>query len=158
MKHPAVLCMAVAASLLALLGPAHATGNFLCEIDDPALTFTAESTFSHGLGERFTAFAGAGRVLLTEAPGDLADLKVDGNALVHHWFAGNELKLHLYREREGEAAHGYVELIVDTKRTGEDDETAFVGTYSLVVHDMGGATDGDGRTLKANGRASCSVG
>lgn len=143
--------------LLAVSAPAHATGAFLCGINDASLKFSAESTFSHGLGERFMGFEASGTLLLKDAPKDLADMKFDAEALVHHWLADGDLKLHLYRERQGDAAHGYVELIVEAKQS-PDDETVFQGAYKLEVYDMTGAKDGEGRKLEASGKAACSVG
>jgi hypothetical protein len=157
MRYSSRLSVIAVACLMSGLHPAYATGNFLCEIDDQSLKFTAESAFSHGLGERFMNFGATGTVLLNEAAKDLADLKFDGERLVHHWFAGDNLNLHLYREREGEAAHGYVELIVETK-VKPDDETVFEGTYKLQVYDTGTEKDGEALTLKAEGKVSCSVG
>jgi hypothetical protein len=144
--------------LLAWVSPACATGNFLCEADDPALKFSAESTFSHGLGEAFLGFKAALEVRLKDASKDWASLELDSASLVHHWFADGDLNLHIYREREGDAPHGYVELIVKTQQNArEDDETAFDGTYELTVYEVG-PSDGEGRTLKADGKVSCSVG
>lgn len=157
MKMP----MRIAAGLVALhagLSSAQASGNFLCEIDDPALKFSAESAFSHGLGEAFLGFKGKLEVRLEGAPKDWANLDIDSANLVHHWFADGDLNLHVYREREGDAPHGYVELILKTEQNArDDDDTAFDGTYELTVYEVG-ASDGEGKTLKANGKASCSVG
>lgn len=143
--------------LLMPLGAAHATGAFLCGINDGSLKLSAESTFSHGLGERFMGFAASGNVLMKDTPKDLAELKFDSDALVHHWLAGGDLKLHLYRERAADAPHGYVELILETKQS-PDDETVFEGTYRLVIYDMTDAKDGEGRMHEAQGTAACSVG
>jgi hypothetical protein len=147
----------VLAGLLSGVAPAYATGNFLCEADDASLRFSAESTFSHGLGEVFMGFKAEGSVRVAGAPKDLADLKFDAAQLAHHWFAGRALNLHLYREREGEAPHGYVEIIVETRQS-EDDETAFAGNYGLVVYEVGTSTEGEGKTWRAEGKVSCSVG
>lgn len=157
MKDATRLSVIAALCLLALARPAHATGAFLCGIKDDSLKFSAESAFSHGLGERFMDFAASGTVLLKDAPKDLAELKFDDGALVHHWLAGGDLKLHLYREREGDAPHGYIELILEAKQS-PDDETVFEGTYKLGVYDMTDAKDGEGRKLEAQGKAACSVG
>lgn len=144
--------------LLPWLSPAHATGNFLCEIDDPSLKFTAESAFSHGLGEAFLSFKANLEVKLEGTPTDWANLELDSAALVHHWFADGDLNLHLYREREGDGPHGYVELIVTTEQNArDDDETAFEGAYELTVYETS-PSEGEGKTLKAQGKASCSVG
>jgi hypothetical protein len=142
--------------LLAGTLPAHATGNFLCEIDDPSLKFTAESAFSHGLGEAFLGFKANLEVRLEDAPKDWASLDIDSAGLVHHWFAGGDLNLHIYREREGNAPHGYVELIVTTEQNArDDDETAFDGTYELTVYE---AAEPENKTWTAKGKVSCSVG
>lgn len=139
-----------------LMAPAaHATGNFVCTVEDESLKFSAESTFSHGLGEQFMGFGATGTVLLADAPKDFVDLKFAEDNLVHHWFAGSDLRLHLYRERSG--PHGYVELILETTQSG-DDETVFEGTYKLILYDMTDARDGEGKRLEAEGKASCSVG
>lgn len=144
--------------LLAWISPANATGNFLCEIDDPSLKLSAESAFSHGLGEAFLDFKATLEVRLEDAPKDWASLEIDKAGLVHHWFADGDLNLHIYREREGDAPHGYVELIVNTQQNARgDDETAYNGTYELTVYEVG-ASDSEGKTLKAEGKASCSVG
>jgi hypothetical protein len=145
------------ATLLASISPAWATGNFLCEADDASLKFSAESTFSHGLGEVFMGFKGTVAVLLEDAPKDWASFEIDAAHLTHHWFAGDELNLHIYREREGAAPHGYVELVVTTRQR-EDDETAYDGAYKLTVYDVGSASDAEGKTLRAEGKISCSVG
>jgi hypothetical protein len=145
------------ASLIAGLDPVWASGNFLCEADDQSLKFSAESTFSHGLGEVFTDFRGVLDVHLKGAPVDLASLEFDGAHLTHHWFSGDDLKLHIYREREGNEPHGYVELVVETKQN-PDNETDFRGTYKLTVYDTPAGPTGEGETLTATGSASCSVG
>lgn len=157
MKHPAGLLVTACACLLLGNHAAYASGNFLCEIDDPSLKLTAESTFSHGLGEAFLGFRAKLEVRLKDAAKDWSSFEIDGANLVHHWFADGDLNLHIYREREGDAPHGYVELIVKTQQNArDDDETAFDGTYELTVYEV--ATEGKGKTLTAQGKASCSVG
>lgn len=143
-------------AMLAASHAAHATGSFQCEIDDAAVKFTGESAFSTGLGAGFLGFAGALELRAKEAPNGLSDLKLGPAELVHHWFAGDELKLHLYREREGDAPHGYIELIVETKRT-PDDETQFAGTYSLRSYDTAVMKNDEAQTLSHDGKATCSV-
>lgn len=145
------------AALFAAFTPAQASGNFLCEAEDPSLRFSAESTFSHGLGEVFTGFKGTLAVLLKDAPQDFANIEIGSKQLAHHWFRGPDLKLHIYKERTAGAPHGYVELIVETRQS-EEDETAFDGTYKLTVYEVGPPSAAEGRTLKAEGNVSCSVG
>lgn len=148
---------AVLVSLLAALGPAHATGDFKCEAEDASVKFEAGSSFSHGLGEVFTNFQGTLKILLKGAPKDLADLAFDKDHLAHHWFRGDSLKLHLYRERQGSSPHGYVELVVETTQS-PDDETAFGGSYKLTIYHVRDEANSEGETLSAEGEVSCSVG
>ena len=147
----------VCAALLVSQGPAHASGNFLCQADDEALKFNAESTFSHGLGGTFVGFGAELAVRLKKAPADFAVVKFDAAQLVHHWFTDGALNLHVYRERAADAPHGYVELIIETIQE-PDDETAFSGTYKLIVHDVPASEGAEGMTLDAEGKISCSVG
>jgi hypothetical protein len=148
---------AVLVSMMAALGPAHATGDFLCEANDASVKFEAGSSFSHGLGEVFTNFKGTLKVLLKDTPKDFADLAFDKDHLAHHWFRGDSLKLHLYRERPGSGLHGYVELVVETTQS-PDDETAFGGSYKLTVYHIRDEASSEGETLSAEGEISCSVG
>jgi hypothetical protein len=139
------------------IGSAHASGSFSCEADDKSLKFSAEAMFSHGLGEQFTNFKGTMSMLMKDAPPDLAAIELGSDNLPHHWFHGDVLKLHIYREREGTGKEGYVELFVETKQN-PNDETDFSGTYELIVFRFLSEQDPDGRTLKAKGKVSCSVG
>lgn len=144
-------------SLLANLPAAWASGNFLCTADDASLRFSAESTVSHGLGGAFLGFSNTVESRIKDTPADLSKLDIDGANLVHHWFADGDLNLHVYRERAGDAPHGYVELIVTTQQNArDDDESAYEGSYELTEYDVG-EHEGQAKTLTANGKVSCSV-
>lgn len=151
------LGLLVLACTVSIVSNAHASGSFNCEADDKSLKFSAEAMFSHGLGEQFSNFKGTLGALMKDAPKDFANLKLDGAHLAHHWFYGNALKLHIYRERTGEGLHGYVELVVETKQNPKD-ETDFAGTYELTVYHLTSESDSEGKTLKAKGKVACSVG
>ena len=51
--------------------------------------------------------------------------------LAQRWLHGREVKIRLFREREGEG-QGSVELVVETRRAAND-ETEFSGSYVLTV-------------------------
>lgn len=144
-------------SIISIVNNAAASGSFNCEADDRSLKFSAEAMFSHGLGEQFTGFKGTLGALLKDAPADFANVELESAHLVHHWFHGKALKLHIYRERTGESPHGYVELVVETKQSSKD-ETSYSGTYELIVYFLAPRTEADWKTLKAKGKVSCSVG
>ncbi len=139
----------VAAGLFLCASGAQATGGFSCTIDDPNLKFDAQSAFSHGMGEQLVNFRAEAEILADGTPEPLRKVNLDG-ALVHSWLYGPDLKLRLYRET-ATGAHGYVEIIVETRSPGEDD-TDYEGTYKLRIFV---AESGE---LVFNGKASCSVG
>lgn len=146
-----------AALLAAMLAatPARATGSLTCTIADKVVAFEADAVFSHGLGGAFTGFSAHLAVTAKDLPEDLAKLDLDQAALVHHWFHGSELKLHLYSERAA-GAHGAVELVLETRQSPKD-ETLFQGRYVLEVSDLPpGASEAVTRTFK--GVARCEAG
>lgn len=147
----------LSACVISIVTNAHASGSFSCEVEDKSLKFSSEAMFSHGLGEQFTSFKGTLGALLKDAPKDFAESELTDEHLVHHWFYGKALKLHIYRERPGEGHHGYVELIVETKQSPKD-ETDYSGSYELIVYYLAPGTEADWKTLKAKGKVSCSVG
>ena len=156
----AAACGLAALVLVLVLGaPAHATGTLDCSIDDAAVSFDAQTAFSHGMGGSFNNF----RAVLEVKPdgkgaakgaSPFGKVELDGEALVHHWFHGSEVRLHLYHELPDPKA-GSAELVIETKGKGKEAES-FAGRYVLTLI----ALDADGkektRTLK--GRATCSAG
>jgi hypothetical protein len=120
---------AIAALLLAT--PAYATASLSCSADDKSLRFSAEGIVSHGVGETVAQFAGELEVRLKEAPPGMRKLPLALEHLTQRWLHGREVKLRLFREREGEG-QGSVELVVETRRAAND-ETEFSGSYVLTV-------------------------
>lgn len=133
--------------------PARATGSLDCEIADKTVTFNAASAFSYSIGG-FNNFRGALELRAKDVPADLAKFEFDGEALLHHWFSDKELKLEVYREREG-APHGTVRLVVETRKVAGS-EGSYRGTYVLELFTVpeGG---GEGRTRTFKGKAACSA-
>ncbi len=144
-----------AAALITLLAaaPAGATGSLDCEIADKTLTFNAATAFSYSIGG-FNNFRGAIELRAKDVPADLAKFEFDNEALLHHWFGGKELKLEVYREREG-SPHGTLRLVVETRRVAGSDG-AYRGTYVLTLFTVpeGG---GDGRSRTFKGKVECSA-
>lgn len=144
------------AAVVALVwaGTAGATGSLDCSIADRTLALEAGAAVSYSIGG-FNNFRAALTVKAKDVPTDLARLELGPDDLLHHWFSGNELKLELYREREG-SPHGTLRLVVETKRVpGSDD--AYRGSYVLSLYTVREG-DGEGRTRTFKGKAACSVG
>jgi hypothetical protein len=99
-----------------------------------------------------TAFA---KLKLNGTPGDMLELDLK-SSLVHSWMENPELRLHFYREREGEKPHGYVELVIISKAA--DDEGNCGGDYRLTVFfTEAPANAGEVAYLKAVGKVACFV-
>ena len=146
---------AALAATLAGAGPAAATATLSCEVDDKALALDVQASVAHGMGEALTGFRGEIRVRLKGAPADFGTLVLEPEHLTQSWIHGRDVRLRIYRERS-EGAHGAVELVLETRSRGGD--TSFVGRYALTVDLLRQPGDGAVTTLKAQGRATCSLG
>lgn len=134
---------------------AWATGTLDCSIDDAAVAFDAQTAFSHGMGGSFNNFRAVLEVKQSGKGGaPFGKLELDGEALVHHWFHGNEVRLHLYRDLPGPKA-GSAELVIETRSRGKDAES-FAGRYVLTLATVD--ADGTEKTRTLKGRATCSAG
>jgi hypothetical protein len=135
--------------------PAWATGGFSCSVDDANLSLEVSSPLGRGMGSPIINLEATATIKLKSTPADLSKPEFKG-ALVHSWMAHPDLRLHFYREREGNTPHGYVELVIKTTMTAEEDGTA--GTYELdVFFTEPVAGSKEPQTLKATGPITCSV-
>ena len=85
---------------------------------------------------------------------DLRKTKFGMDHVAQYWLDGKELRLGLYREREGDKPHGYVELVIYTKSAG--DEIGYGGSYELTVYD-GVGDDAEAKEATFKGKVECSV-
>lgn len=148
---------AFALGLLAI-APAHATASLSCSFRDATLALEVEGTISRGVGEGVMNFGGTLEILAKAAaiPANLRKTEFDLSHLTQRWLYGTEVKLRLYRERGENEPHGYVELIVETKRVPRE-ESSYRGTYVLIVYDVPAAQGAEAKTVTLRGRAACSV-
>lgn len=143
------------AALLALLpaaGPAAASGGLTCTARDGAVELDVSSGVSRGMGGALFQFRGTLRIRAGGIAPDLARTAFEREHVAHSWLSRDEVRLLLYREREGDAPHGFVEVTILTRSRGTGLRAA--GTYAVTVHDVGGT--GEGRTFR--GRAECALG
>ena len=136
--------------------PAAASGSLDCEIKDKSLQLTLHSGITRGLGAPFFGFKAELKTSLPNVPADLKAMEFDGEHLAQRWLNEREAKLVIYRERQGNAPHGSVEITIETKRVSKDDEGRYAGTYVLQID----AAPPDGKEQKpiiARGRISCSA-
>jgi hypothetical protein len=145
------------AALLFLLAAtsAHASEGLSCEASDKAVKLSIEAGISRGVGSGFFSFKGELEVLSPGVPKDFRKLTFSRDHLTQQWLDDRNLKLRIYREREGKP-HGYVDIVIEAwPRKG--DEVEFRGGYVLTIFDIPKpGTDGKMTTLK--GRVTCSAG
>lgn len=150
----------LAVSGLALLvstataGSASASGGLNCRARDGSVDLELRSGVSRGLGGALFQFKAELRLKAKGIAPDLAKTAFAQENIAHSWVVGREARLLLYREREGSAPHGYVQITLLTRAKPESMEAA--GTYEVTVFDAGEGGDGAGRSFK--GRANCSFG
>lgn len=143
-----------AMSILLAAGPAVASGGLSCGAKDEAVKLTIESGVTRGMGSPVFDFRGEIEILDNAVAQDLRKMSFDKAHLAQYWLDGEELRLIVYREREADKPHGYVEVMVKTKSGDEGD---YIGQYAVTVYDMDGATGGEGKTFNYSGRATCLV-
>jgi len=145
--------MAVMSILLAA-GPAVASGGLSCGAKDEAVKLTIESGVTRGMGSPVFNFRGEIEIANNALEADLRKVTFEREHLAQYWLDGEELRMVVYRERDGDKPHGYVEVTI---RTRSGDEGDYIGQYSVTVFDMTGAAGGDGKTYNFTGRATCLV-
>lgn len=144
--------MMIGAALLVLPDPAKASGGFSCGADDRHVHIIIDSGVTRGMGSPVLSFIGQVELKTGEVADDLRKTPFEEAHLAQYWLGDGELKLLLYREREGDTPHGYVQLVV---RTRIDGETSASGTYEVHTFDATG--DGEPKQTKAEGRITCFV-
>ena len=126
--------------------------------EDKTLKLSVEGAFSRGVGEGVINFGGRIEVLAKTTPDDFRSVDLEREHLTQTWINGRDLKLRMYREREGNAApHGYIELLLETRQSSRD-ELEYTGSYVLTVFHLKSGQDSEGKTLSARGKAKCSAG
>jgi hypothetical protein len=140
-------------ALFACCGEAWATGGFSCEVKDKSVEFEVSAATSRGMGGAILEPAGKLTLKMKSVPEDMRSLDLS-KALVHHWVADRTLKLHYYAEREGDKPFASVELVIDTKDTGDDETTK--GRYVLSLFTTDSATS-NSKTEEIKGRVTCMV-
>lgn len=135
-------------------GVAHAaaSGGLSCETDDKAVKFLVESGVTRGMGGPLFNFRGALEVKDKKVAADLRKIEFGQQHVPQYWLDNKSLKLLVYREREGDKPHGYVELTIETKAV---DEGTYNGSYQLTVFDTADDPSAEGKTFEFKGKVGC---
>jgi hypothetical protein len=142
------------AALVCAVDTAAASGGLSCEVEDKSVRMAIGSGVTRGMGSPLFNFDGKLEVLDKSVAGDLMKTEFRDDHVAQYWLDGEDMRLLLYREREGDKPHGYVELTILTK-AGE--EGTYAGHYSLSVLDTTGDTSAEGKTVTGEGEVSCFV-
>ena len=144
------------AAILAMPAAASATGGLGCGIDDKNLKLDFESLFSYSdIGGLFQ-IRGELEVRDKRVYKTLQKFALEEADLKQQWFRGNDLKLMIYRETEGESLpFASVKLIMEATKPPEED-FGYEGKYVLTVQP---ATEGgDSQAFIVEGKVGCSAG
>lgn len=156
-----ILLSALAFFVLAS-APAFASASLSCEASDKTVKLTIEAGISRGVGDDFFSFKGELEILSPGASKDFRKVEFVKENLTQRWLDNRNLKLKIYRERQGEP-HGYVDVVIEAWPKKDSDDIEFRGGYVLTifdmsVKDMGVKKDGEGKTTILKGRVTCSAG
>jgi hypothetical protein len=142
-------------ALLASTGPASASGGLSCSAGETGITIQVDGGVSRGMGGQLFSFDGSVSIKDAAVAADLQNTSFAREHVAQYWLDGEELRLGIYRERDADKPHGYVELEVRAKVQGEPDEGLYAGTFLVKTWD--GAGDGDPKEFKAEGAIECFV-
>lgn len=135
---------------------ASATGGLGCSIDDKNVSFTFESIFSYSdIGGLFQ-IRGDFDSKDKRTYKTLRTFTLDGSELKQQWFRGNDLKLMIYRETEGDGVpFASVKLIIEANKPPEE-EFEYSGKYALTIEPA--VEGGESHAFTVEGTISCSAG
>lgn len=142
------------AGLVALPGTASATGGLGCGIDDKNAKLEFESLFSYSdIGGLFQ-IRGVLESKDKRTYAALQKITLEETDLKQQWFRGDDVKLMLYRETEGNGVpFASVKLIIEANKPPEED-FGYEGKYWLTVQPAGG----DAEAFTVEGKVGCSAG
>lgn len=146
----------MAAAFLSVPAAASATGGLGCTVEDKNLNLTFEAVFSYSdIGGLFQV-RGELESKDKRTYKTLQKFALDGSELKQQWFRGNDLKLMIYRETEGDGVpHASVKLIIEATRP-EGEEFEYKGKYALTVEPA--VEGGESQAFTVEGNVECSAG
>ena len=147
----------VLAVLLCNSTPARATVGFSCGGADDTVKFVVDGAYGTSLGSGLAAFGADINILLPSAPDELRNLHLDRSHVRQDWFVGRDIKILMRWEPADTAPYREVILIVEAQR-GEEEESAYLGRYSLRVQWMPADPGAESKRIEVDGEVSCGTG
>lgn len=158
MKDRPVRAILAPALITLACQPAFASGGVNCSAAADGVTFELGGGVSRGMGAALFSFDGKLEIAGDAIAADLARTAFTRDHVAQYWLDGEDLRLLLYREREGDKPHGYVELTIETKaRPGDDGAGIYDGRYAVRVFDMSDGNGGEGVIVDREGDVECFV-
>ena len=142
-----------AAAALLCAAPAMASGGLSCEGEHKGASVVVESGMGRGIPGSFLDFQGRIEFGDESVAADLRTMDIKREDLAENWLDDKTLKLHIYRERTGDAPHGYVDLVINT---WPKEEGTYSGSFVLTAFDASGA-GAEGTRISVQGKVSCFV-
>lgn len=142
-----------AIAILSSAMPVSASGGLDCTAKDKTVEFSVSGGVTRGMGGPLFSFDGQVDIKDKAVAEDLRKMNFALDHVAQYWFDGDELRLDIYRERDADKVHGYVELVIRTKVKG--DEGDYQGTYELMTYDVVQEGGGDARESKYTGKVGC---
>ena len=140
--------------LLAGVTPALASGGISCAGEDGPAKIALSAGVTRGMGGPIFQLAATTGVADETVAEDLRKSTFTKENIAQYWFDDKEMKLLLYREREGEP-FGSVQLFIGTQPVGDD--IGYDGDFKLTISDMADSTTGEAKVAEFTGKISCSV-
>jgi len=138
--------------------PAFASGGMHCSADAHGLTIDVGGGVTRGMGGPLFSFEGTMEIADKRLAADLAKTEFAREHVAQYWLDGDDLKVLLYRERDADKPHGYVQLTIETEaRPGDDGEGFYDGRYELTAFDITNENGGEGVTIERSGVIACSA-
>lgn len=159
MRFVSCLVLPILLGCAASAAPASAgpSVRFDCSGGNGPLKITASATLNRTMANAVTAAQVVVDPKAQVVPPDLAAADLTRDDLVHHWIDGDQINLHFYRKRAGQAPFGYVELLLTTRRSGKTDED-FSGRFRMKVSYMETLDAGQPIEFQTTGWLRCTLG
>ncbi|MFC6447765.1 hypothetical protein [Shinella zoogloeoides] len=135
--------------------PASASGGLECTANDKSVNFSVYASLTSGMGNPAYDLAGKLEIRDKAVAQDLRTMTFGGADRPQYWLDSKDLRLILYKEREGNGPFGSVTLELRARRAS--DEGKFRGTYKLSTEDMTDSNVEGGNATTFSGNISCFV-
>ncbi|MBI1622478.1 hypothetical protein [Aquamicrobium zhengzhouense] len=142
----------ILAAMIAALsgGTAMASGGVTCDFEDEKAQISINGGVTRGMGGALFSFAGEANIKDADIAKDLQATTFDRSHVAQYWLDEDGLKLKLYRERDGDLPHGFVEVTVTSPTDGETQ-----GSYRVEIYDMTNPSEGEAEIASYSGHITC---